>query len=140
MARPENTSNVVSPLVGRDDARFWEGVTGGRLRLERCAACGRLRHPPGPMCPVCGSLDTEVFEPEPYGSLLSWILPRHPPAALPEQEVIVLVELECGARLVSNLRGVAPAEIRQGMPVEIFFDTLDGVVLPQARPHVTEGS
>jgi uncharacterized protein len=131
-------SRVVTPLVGHDDADFWQGVAEGRLRLQRCAACGRLRHPPGPMCPYCGSLDREAFEPEPYGSLLSWIIPRHLPAALPEQEVIALVELDCGARLVTNLREVPAAEIQPGLRVEIFFDTLDGVLLPQARPARTE--
>jgi uncharacterized OB-fold protein len=90
------------------------------------------------MCPACGSLDIQVFEPDPYGSVLSWIVSRHPPAALPEQEVIVLVELECGARLITNLQGVRLEEIRLGAPVEIFFAALDGVTLPQARPRTLE--
>jgi uncharacterized OB-fold protein len=126
--------HVVRPLPTKDDQFFWDGVARGELRLRRCADCGRARHPAGPMCPACGSAEAEVFEPEPRGVLLSWIVPRHPPAAFPEQSVIALVELTCGARLVSNLRVDDPGGIRPDMPVEFFFDTVDGFTLPQVRP------
>lgn len=126
-------SQVRAPLVGLDDAFFWDGVEARELRLERCADCRRLRQPPGPMCPACGSLATEVFAPEPHGRLLSWILQRHPPAAVSEQEVIALVELDCGARLVTNLRDADHTALHLDAPVGISFDVLDGVTLPQAR-------
>ncbi|MGW0659871.1 Zn-ribbon domain-containing OB-fold protein [Streptodolium elevatio] len=128
-------SLVVPPKTGPDDAFFWDGVAQGRLFLARCATCRRVLQPPGPMCPSCGGVDREVFDAEPRGRLLSWVLPRHPPAALPEQEVVALVELTCGARLVTNLRYAGPDDLRMDLPVEMFTDTLDGVALPQARPE-----
>ncbi len=39
------------PAITHDNAFFWEGVAAGELRIQRCQPCGRLRHPPGPMCP-----------------------------------------------------------------------------------------
>jgi uncharacterized protein len=34
-----------------DSAFFWEGVEQDELRIQRCSSCGKLRHPPRPMCP-----------------------------------------------------------------------------------------
>lgn len=138
---PPVPASVPRPLVGPDDAYFWAGIAEGRLLLERCGRCGRIRQPPGPMCPDCGPAPTEVFAPEPRGRVLSWIVPRHPPAAHPAQGIVVLVELTCGARLVLNLRDADPDTPRLDLPVEVFVDTLDGVALPQARPAaVPEGA
>lgn len=125
---------VQPPHATPDDAFFWNAVAEGRLALRRCAACGRVQQPPTPLCPACGADDHETFAPDPHGRLLSWVVPRHPAAALPEQSIIALVELTCGARLVTNLRDADPAVLRMDLPVEMFVDILDGVALPQARP------
>jgi uncharacterized OB-fold protein len=42
------------PQVTPDTAFFWDGTAAGELRIQRCAQCGAVRHPPGPMCPACG--------------------------------------------------------------------------------------
>ena len=34
---------------------FWTSGADGRLRIQRCDDCGRLVHPPVPMCPACRS-------------------------------------------------------------------------------------
>ena len=125
----------IQPLVGRDDRFFWDGVALGELRLQRCSACARLRHPPRPMCPGCHSLEWTTERASGRGTVYSYVIPRHPPAPLDEEPpIIVLVELDEGARLVSNLRAVAPGEVRVGMRVEAFFDDVAGVRLPQFRP------
>lgn len=138
MATARPVQSVPPPLVGLDDAFFWDGIAAGVLRLERCARCARIRQPPGPMCPACGALECEVFEPEPRGRVLSWFLPHHPPAPVPEQRIVVLVELDCGARLVLNLRDLEPEDLRLHLPVDVFVDSLEGVALPQARPASRE--
>ena len=38
---------------------------------------------------------------------------------------MILVELEEGTRLVSNLVGVDPSEVTIGMPVEVTFERID---------------
>ena len=46
----------------------------------------------------------------------------------------MLVELEEGVRLVSNMVGVKPGEIFIGMPVEVVFDDIsEGLTLPKFR-------
>ena len=49
--------------------------------------------------------------------------------------IVVLVELEEGPRIVSNLLGVQPEDVRNDMAVAVCFERFDGgVTLPQFRP------
>ena len=124
------------PAKSRDNAFFWEGVAEGRLLIQRCSACQRLRHPPGLMCPHRYSLDWDTLEACGRGRVYSFVVAHHP--AIPPFEppnLIVLVELEEGTRLVSNLLGVDPAAAEIGMPVEVEFTRVDDdLVLPLFRP------
>ena len=122
---------VVAPVTDDDNRFFWQGVQEGRLLLQRCSGCGELRHPPGPMCPSCLSLDWEAEEASGRGTVYSWVLSHHPT----EPRIVVLVDLEEGVRLVANLQGVAPSDVVNDLPVEVFFAPVDGVVLPQFRPR-----
>lgn len=47
--------------------------------------------------------------------------------------MIALIELEERVRMVSNLEGIGNADMRVGVPVEVFFAEVNGVVLPQFR-------
>jgi uncharacterized OB-fold protein len=129
------------PGVSHDNAFFWEGVARRELRIQRCTGCGRLRHPPGPMCPHCHSLAWDSVRARGRGKVFSFVVAHHP--AIPPFQyphVVVLVELEEGTRLVSNLVGVAPAEVRIGMPVEVEFTEVEpDVLLPLFRPARAEG-
>ena len=48
--------------------------------------------------------------------------------------MVALIELEERIRMVSNLNGIGNADMRVGVPVEVFFAEVNGVVLPQFRP------
>jgi len=113
------------PAITHDNDFFWKGVQAGKLLIQRCS-CGRLRHPPGPMCPVCHSLEWDSLEASGRGSVYSFVVAHHPP--IPPFEypnLIVLVELAEGTRIVSNLRSVDPAEVAVGMPVQAEFVELE---------------
>ena len=122
---------VVPPVTDADNRFFWDGVRDGRLLLQRCTSCGALRHPPGPMCPECQSLAWEAVEASGRGTVHSWVVSRHPTEPDAEARTVVLVDLEEGVRLVSNLVG-GPAV--NDAPVEVCFMTVDGVPLHQFRP------
>ena len=130
---------VVPPVVGHDDQFFWDGVKEGRLLIRKCAKCGRLQHPPSPMCPNCGSLEWDVQESSGKGTVHSWILSHHPTQPDEAPRIVALVELDEGIRLVSNLQDVEPDAVRNDMAVQVTFaelDAFDGgkVTLPQFRP------
>lgn len=124
------------PGVHRDNLFFWEGVRRGELLIQRCAECGRLRHPPSPMCPGCRSLAADAVKASGRGTIYSFCKPREP--QLPDFDpgyVVVLVELAEGTRLVANLVGIDPAEVHIGLPVEVEFVAVDpGLTLPMFRP------
>ena len=124
------------PGVHRDNLFFWEGVRRGELLIQRCAECGRLRHPPSPMCPGCRSLAADAVKASGRGTVYSYCKPHEP--RLPGFDpgyVVVLVELAEGTRLVSNLVGIDPAAVHIGLPVEVEFVAVDPeLTLPMFRP------
>ena len=120
-------------MAGPDDAFFWEGVAQGKLLLQHCADCGRIRMPPGAMCPACHSLAWEARQASGRGTVHSWILSHHPTEPDAEPRIVVLVDLAEGVRLISNLLGQLE-EVRPEMPVEVVFREYDGVTLPQFVP------
>ena len=128
----------LAPSMSADSQFFWDGAKAGRLLIQRCAACGALRHPPRPMCPQCRSLEWDTLESSGRGMVYSFVMPRHPQFPFFDDDYIVaLIELEEGTRLVSNLVDVAPEDARIGMAVVVRFDEFDGgVVLPVFTPAV----
>ncbi|HEY3673163.1 MAG TPA: Zn-ribbon domain-containing OB-fold protein [Acidimicrobiia bacterium] len=125
-----------APIVTEDSAAFWDAADEGRLVAQRCAACGRLRHPPRPMCPECNSLEVEVVELSGRGVVYSYALLHHPQHPAFEYPVpAVLVDLDEGIRIVSNVVGVEPGDIRIGLPVHVEFVPTDGEhQVPVFRP------
>jgi uncharacterized OB-fold protein len=122
------------PVPVDDDRFFWDGVAEGRLLLRRCADCGRLQHPPAPMCPACGSVRWLVQQARGRGTVHTWIVSRHPSQPDDRPRITVVVALEEGPRLVSNLLGVDAGDVVNDLPVELVFADIDGVRLPQFRP------
>jgi hypothetical protein len=127
---------VIAPTPNRDDRFFWDAVAENRLVVRRCVRCARLQQPPSPMCPACGSVEWTVEEVSGKGEVYSWIVSRHPSRPDEDARIVAIVELAEGARLVSNLRDIEPADVRNGMQVEVMFAEVGGVVLPQFRPIV----
>ena len=130
---------VIAPRPGPDDGWFWEAVGQGQLLLRQCGSCGRLQHPPTPLCPACGSATWTTRPASGRGTVYAWLLSRHPTEPDAAPRIVVLVELAEGVRLVSNLVETAPDEVRNDMAVEACFVDYDGVVLPQFRPARAEG-
>ena len=126
----------LAPSTSPDTQFFWDGLKEHRLLIQRCTSCATLRHPPRPMCPSCNALEWNTVEASGRGTLVSFVLPRHPPMPFMEDGYIVaLVELEEGTRLISNLCDVASEDAAIGMPVEVFYAEFDGgLVLHQFRP------
>ncbi|MER5280244.1 MaoC family dehydratase N-terminal domain-containing protein [Streptomyces sp. NPDC002809] len=128
------------PAVNRDNAFFFEGAQQHRLLIQRCAACSVLRHPPGPCCPECGSLEWDTAEAGGHGHVYSFVVnhhPRHP--AFDSPYLVAVVELAEGTRLITNLTGVAPDEVTIGMPVVLdWLDADPDLTLPVFRPAPTE--
>jgi len=132
-ARPAGPppSAPIRPVTSPDSEFFWDGVEAGELRIQRCGDCGALRHPPGPACPRCGALKPEYAVVSGGGRIHSYVVHHHPPLPGRRSPVVVaLVDLDEGVRMVGELLGVRPDEVRIGAEVRASF--ADG--LPVWRP------
>jgi uncharacterized OB-fold protein/acyl dehydratase len=111
---------------GFDNAWWWEACDEGRLLIQKCSGCGALRHPPRPMCGGCQSTHWEAVPASGRGTVHSYTVLHHPPIpgyGLPLP--VALIDLEEGTRLVANVAGCRPEEIRIGMRVECLFEDVD---------------
>ncbi|RLC67716.1 MAG: nucleic acid-binding protein [Chloroflexi bacterium] len=122
-------------VLYRSSTGFWEGVKRHELVLQRCKQCGTLLHPPRPMCPKCNSDEQEWVPSKGRGTIYSWVTyHKSPHPGFKPPYSVVLVELEEGARLVSNMVDVNPEEIYMGMPVDMVFeDIAEDLTLPKFR-------
>jgi hypothetical protein len=115
----------------RDEDFFWAGVDEGKLLAQQCAECGTLRHPPAPMCGNCQSLKWDAQELSGRGTVFSWLISKHPTLADAAPRTVLLIDLDEGLRLVSNLSGGGSAAI--GDPVVVCYEDVNGTRLPQFR-------
>ncbi|WP_019633148.1 OB-fold domain-containing protein [Actinomadura atramentaria] len=124
------------PAIGPDTRFFWDGVDAGELRVQRCADCGTLRHPPGPMCPACHSVKRDFVVASGRGTVHSYVVHHHPPVpGRTPPYVVAVVELAEGVRIVGNVNGCDPADVTVGMPVRLVFERMDDeLTLPQWVP------
>lgn len=123
------------PVVNRDNAGFWEGVSRHLLLIQRCEACGTPRFPWLPGCNSCGCLAWDTVESAGEGTLYSYVVMHHPPfPAFDPPYAVGLVELTEGVRMISNVVGVPHDRVRIGMPVRLEFAQVDeGLELPVFR-------
>ena len=133
------------PGISDDTRFFWDGARAGKLLIQRCKSCAALRHPPGPVCPKCHSFEWDALEASGRGTVYSFVVmhyPEVPPFDHPNP--IGLIELEEGTRLVAQLVGVAPGDVRIGQPVQVEFNRFEAgdgdMLLPQFRPVSAAGS
>ena len=128
-------TTVRPPIFDFDDAFFWEGATEQKLLIRRCGECDTLRHPPTPMCAICGSTNNQTTQSAGNGIILTWIVSQHPTEPDAEPRIVILVQLDEGTRIVSNLIDVAPThdQVLNDKRVEVCFVDYGGTVLPQFR-------
>lgn len=123
---------VIPPVVSRDTRFWWDGAAARELRIQRCDACGALRHPPGPSCVACGSDERGFVVAAGTGTVHSYVVHHHPPVpGRARPYVVALVELPEGVRMLGEVVGASGDDVSVGTPVTLTW-TEDGagVVLP----------
>jgi len=126
---------VIRPVISPDTAFFWAGTAAGELRVQRCDQCGTLRHPPGPRCRTCGAMSAGHVVAAGTGEVYSYVVHHHPPVPGKQLPIVIaLVELPEGVRMVGELLGVEPDQVRIGLPVRSEFLRIDDdLTLPAWR-------
>jgi len=108
----------------------------GKLGIQRCLGCQTLRHPPRPMCGDCHSLEWDAVEATGKGTICSFTVLHHPQFPGFDYPLItILVDLEEGTRVTSQLLQCDPADVKFGMAVEMHMhEDADGFKLPMFKP------
>jgi uncharacterized OB-fold protein len=99
----------------------------GIFALPQCRSCGRLHYSPRVLCPYCGSNSLGWAQLSGDGTVYSTstIAPRD---ATPY--AVVLVDLDEGPRLMSNVVGMPADEVRIGMRVRARIESRADAAVP----------
>ncbi len=111
---------------------FWQGCRAQELRYQRCATCGLANFPPTEHCRQCLSAELQWQQSDGVGEVYSWTVVHRPvtPEFTPPYAPAI-VTLGEGYQMLTNIIGVAPADLAIGMPVQVqFHDVGDDVTLP----------
>ena len=125
MTTPSRPLPTVSPLA----QPFWDACAEGRLVIQRCSECDRLRHYPQELCPNCQSSDYDWSELSGRGSIYSYTISHrafHPAWKDRVPYAVVTVELDEGVRMVSELMEADPSDVEIDRRVEVSFRELEG--------------
>jgi uncharacterized OB-fold protein/acyl dehydratase len=124
------------PAITQDNSFFFEGTKQHKLLIQKCTACGTLRHPPRPSCANCRSFDWQPIEASGNGTIYSFVVNHYPQVpAFDYPLVVALIELEEGTRLIANVSGITPETAAIGMAVVVDFeDCDDDLTLPVFHP------
>lgn len=126
------------PVLDEDNKPFWDYCKQHELRMQKCLKCGKFHYPASMICPHCHHLESEWVKLSGKGQVYSFIVVHrqyHPGFAKDIPYTVAIIETEEGTRLLSNVIGCQPEEVRIGMPVEVVFeDITKEFTLPKFKP------
>ena len=120
------------PAPGGVSAPWFAACREGRLLLQRCARCGRFQFYPRTICASCGAADPDWVESRGVGSIASFTVVRRAISrAYVAPYVVALVDLAEGPRMMTQIVGCEPEDLRIGRPVRVRFEPwADDVLMP----------
>jgi uncharacterized OB-fold protein len=137
MSAASNDYSKPLPELEGFSGDFYGFCKSGELRFQRCADCGAWRHVPRELCAECGSWSWSWERSSGKGQVFTWTVvgrALHPAFGDSVPYAPVVVEMEEGVRLLSEVVDCAPDALEIGMPVEVLFDPVtDEISLPRFR-------
>jgi hypothetical protein len=126
------------PTITPELRPFFTAARNRQLVVQRCTACAAYRFPAREICSNCLSTTAEWVPVCGRGEVFSFNVMHqvyHPGFADDVPYAVVVVKLEEGVKMISNLVGVKPHDIRIGMSVRVVFEDIsDEVTLPKFVP------
>jgi uncharacterized OB-fold protein len=126
------------PPVTEEAEAFWSATERRELVLPWCTSCGKAFWYPRPVCPRCLRPDVEWRPAAGRGEVYAVSVmhrPAHPGMAERVPYAVALVDLDEGIRMLTNVVGVDPQEVRVGMEVAVTWEPMsDGRNLPVFAP------
>ena len=130
------------PLKNQDNHPYWDAADRHELIIQKCESCHHYSHPPGPACAKCGSTDLswDNLGSDIKGTVYSFVISYRPflpgfQDDLPRVIAIVELEKEPAVRIIGNVLGCTPDDVKIGMPVKMIWqDITEERALPQWNP------
>ena len=126
------------PEICPETEEFWRATKRHELFLQRCNACGEVIHFPRVMCYRCLSEDLGWMKSSGLGTLYSFTIIRQPAYASFEPDVpyvYAIVDLDDGARMISNVVHIDPESVRIGMRLCVTFEAATAdITIPKFEP------
>jgi uncharacterized OB-fold protein len=113
------------PLITADNEFFWTSGADGKLRLQECADCTALIHPPAPVCRYCRSHNLGVRAVSGRATLAGFTVNhRFSLPGLPAPYVVAQVAIaeDPRVRLTTNIVECDPERLELGQQVEVVFE------------------
>lgn len=135
-------SDYAKPVPQADGSTqpYWDSLKAHKLRIQKCNDTGKYFFYPRGMSPFTLS-DNVSWEPVSGKGVVHafTIIHQNRAAGFVDElpYVVAMVELDEGARMMTNIIDVDPdpEHIKIGMPVELVYDDItDEVTLPKFRP------
>jgi uncharacterized OB-fold protein len=134
---PDSKPAKPLPQVSPEMAPFFEAARRHALVVQRCTGCGALRFPARSICSTCLSREATWLPVSGRGTVFSFAIMHqavHPGFAAETPYAVVVIQLDEGPRLLSNLVDCRTADVRIGQAVEVVFDDVTPeVTLPKFR-------
>ena len=131
------TYNKPVPAIDPDSAPYWDGAKDGKLMIQRCNATGQTFLYSRQLVPGVVESEVEWIEASGRGTIYSFTVARRPAGAAFQGDfpyVIVSVELDEGARVMSNLVTDDPDSVAIGQPVVVIFDRVsEDLTIPKFK-------
>lgn len=122
---------------------FWAAARRHELVVQRCNACGELRHYPRLLCPSCWDRGWSWAPVSGRGTVYSFAVAHrafHPAWADRVPYAVVTVTLEEGVRMVSDLPDDQRDRVRVGAPVVVEFTDVPGTEVTLPRFRLADGA
>jgi uncharacterized OB-fold protein len=125
---PDVSRPVPQPDVYVPTKPFWAGARADKLMLQFCRDTNRFQHYPRPVSIYTGSRNLEWREVSGEGQIYACTIIRIPgpgsEGRIPLS--VATVELDEGVRIIANIIGSNPEEVKIGQRVVLACDHLDG--------------
>ena len=113
------------PVVDTESRPFWDAAKEKRLVIPYCPDSGKYHFFPRALDPHSGSDNIQWREVSGRGTIHTYTVARRPAGPQFQADVpyvIAIVELDEGARMMTNIVGSDPAQIRIGQKVRVRFE------------------
>ena len=118
------TSPETNPPSG-PDAAFQNYLAQGEFRIQQCDGCARHIFYPRVLCPHCGSTQLSWRTASGNGAVHACSVVMGKPGTNTDYAV-VLVDLQEGARMMSNVIDCDPHTVKIGMPLKVRIVEKEG--------------